>query len=86
MATTPYYEQASLTRDQIKNDNDFLDDASLVLLERTGKSLDDPDEIIDQIIRRDQLYHISESALRRRNLNDIQRDNLALLEESRKYC
>ena len=46
----PYYQQKSLTREQLLGNRDFLKDASLFLFERTGKTYSKPDKIIDSFM------------------------------------
>ena len=45
-----YYEREKLTRDDLENDQQFLNDVYLFMQQRTGRRIYDKDERIDEFM------------------------------------
>ena len=79
--TTPYYLQEKLTRKQLLEDEEFLEDASKYLYDRTGSAYDDPAKIVDELAEVMRWGTTNEVSMARtyryaKNANEEQRDTM----------
>ena len=70
----PYYERAELTRDDLENDQQFLNDLYLYMQQRTGRRIGDKDERIDEFMELFRQSQVNEvTALK--NLTHVRKAN-----------
>ena len=78
---TPYYLQEKLTRSQLLKDENFLEDASEFLYDRTGSAYDRPEKIVDELAEIMRWGQSNEVSMARtytyaKNANEKQRDTM----------
>ena len=70
----PYYERAELTRDDLENDQQFLNDLYLYMQQRTGRRIGDKNERIDEFMELFRQSQVNEvTALK--NLTHVRKAN-----------